>query len=425
MPSTPGDAAPVPPGADVPADPASGGTGRADEAPAGATGSDGPTGETGAATAGGADADRRPTRRRVLRTLVNGGAALGIGATVEGLGVLRADGEATITYALVHDDGGAQSGLRPLTTTVPARWYDGLRRSFALRADLVDLDLGGLRDVFVVPGPFDAPGPRLSLTVADAGVRDQVVDSLGDLDVDLDVSVLEDLPELVRSQPSTDQVTLPSRSHDDVPGGVVCGTDDGARGSLAPACYDAEGRRWFATANHVFGEGGSQRREHAGETLFVVTDDGARRVGVVRRGYPAVDVVRAGPVGDARPTSHIHGVGAVGGQFTRFGLALLRARGRRLRKVGGFSGRTRGHIEGIDGVTCYAGIVCKRGQLKWGDESVIVDGDSGSVNYHPDPGDPDTVLVGGFNNARTWWPGANFAWGTAAHHLTRVHGLHF
>jgi hypothetical protein len=53
------------------------------------------------------------------------------------------------------------------------------------------------------------------------------------------------------------------------------------------------------------------------------------------------------------------------------------------------------------------------------------DGDSGSVNYHPDPKTTNGVLIGGFNDARTWWPGDTYVWGTAAYQLRRRYGYHF
>lgn len=85
-----------------------------------------------------------------------------------------------------------------------------------------------------------------------------------------------------------------------------------------------------------------------------------------------------------------------------------------------------GQITGIGGITCYAGGGYRDGQLKWGSEDTVTDGDSGSVSFHPDPERPDEqVLVAGLDNARTWWPGANYTWGTAASHVCDRHGLSF
>ncbi|PSP62758.1 hypothetical protein BRC77_08975 [Halobacteriales archaeon QH_8_64_26] len=44
-----------------------------------------------------------------------------------------------------------------------------------------------------------------------------------------------------------------------------------------------------------------------------------------------------------------------------------------------------------------------------GQSFTIGDGDSGSVDYHPDPErSSEGVLVGGFNDARAWWSGEEY-----------------
>lgn len=70
------------------------------------------------------------------------------------------------------------------------------------------------------------------------------------------------------------------------------------------------------------------------------------------------------------------------------GLADLMASGQDLHKFGALSGHTQGPIHGVDRSTCYIGEVYKPGQLKWGDERTITDGDSGSINYTLDPEHP-------------------------------------
>jgi hypothetical protein len=214
----------------------------------------------------------------------------------------------------------------------------------------------------------------------------------------------------------------------EVPGGVVCKANDNF-GTLTPALFDAEsGSRFFATSNHVFGAAGTKETEHRGAPLALLHEDEPHQIGTVKRGYPEADLVQATPSDDYRPSSEIERASPlrVIGQFTKMGLADLSARGKSLKKVGALSDETAGQIKGIDGVTCYTGEICKPGQLKWGGEKDLVDGDSGSVNFRADPENPDEyLLVGGINNARTWWPGANFAWGTAAHHLYDAYGAHF
>ena len=370
---------------------------------------------------------RRVDRRRVLRTLVNTGFGVGIGATLERGGVLGDDGgQVTVVYALARPDGGT-GGLEARETQVPTEWYDQLARTVQFREELAASDLSGVYDLFVVPGSFDSPASSLSVTVADDPTVDRLVEQVRDFDLELDVSVLDSLPSGDRRGPTpAEPVRVPDVDQGTLPGGVLCSTP-ASRGTLAPRLYDyATGSEWFATSNHVYGASGTKRTEHAGEPLFVHGVDGKRTVGTVARGYPNEDVVRVAPVDEVRPASAIYDGASVVGQFTQFGLALLRALEEPLEKVGAYSGHTRGQVEGIAGVTCYVGDVCKTGQLKWGDESAMTDGDSGSVNYQSDPfGEGDGVLVGGINNARTWWPGANYAWGTAAYHLADARGLHF
>jgi hypothetical protein len=209
---------------------------------------------------------------------------------------------------------------------------------------------------------------------------------------------------------------------DDIPGSVPIASEE-LFGTLAPAMRDpSDGSRYFATANHVFG--GADNR---GDPLYLL-DGGRTEIGSVRSGYPKSDLVCARPEDGYEPLSRIRkeSSGRVLGQFTEAGLADLKAAGEPLEKVGAKTGHSEGKIQAVDGFTCAYGAICKQGQLKWGEESGFDDGDSGSVNYHADPDDPEAgVLVGGFNNARTWWPGEDYIWGTAAHHITEKHGFTF
>jgi hypothetical protein len=207
-----------------------------------------------------------------------------------------------------------------------------------------------------------------------------------------------------------------------VPGSVPIASD-GLYGTLAPAMRDpTDGSRYFATANHVFGGTGNQ-----GEPLYLLDGD-RTEIGTVQSGYPKSDMVCVRPDEGYEPLSRIReeSPSRVLGQFTEAGLADLKAAGEPLEKIGAKTGHTKGKIQAVDGFTCAYGAICKQGQLKWGEQSGFDDGDSGSVNYHADPDDPDAgVLVGGFNNARTWWPGEDYIWGTAAHHITKKHGFTF
>lgn len=370
----------------------------------------------------GADGDRRQFLRRVA-TLGTGTAA----ATLLASGTSRTGGEGSeeVVYAHARPSPGT-TALEPRTTEVPARWLAEVRRTFAAREELAELGIPEVRLIAVAPGGFGEASTSLSVGVAQASVGERIADVLSGVDVVAEVLGERLVPDRGPDRPDPDQV-VDAVGDRTVPGGVLCAAPD-ALGTLAPAVYDADGDPFFATSNHLYGAGGTKRRRHRGESLSVVAERARAAIGRVRRGYPNEDVVQVDPHNGYVPRPRIASPGrpTVVGQFTRIGLAVLKARGRRLRKVGAFSGHTTGEVVGVDGVTCYVGDVCKDGQLLWGEESAITDGDSGSVAYHPDPEGPDDhVLVAGFNGGRTWWPGADYVWGTAAYHLRERFGWHF
>jgi len=365
------------------------------------------------------------SRRRLLRT----GVTLGAGAAlVFGVGAdyATSDDLGTITYAMARRPPDGDT-LVARTREVPAAWHQQLRMAFEAQSRIREAGLSPLVGSFVVPGTYDRPEASLSVDATD----ENVADSLGELveDVAIDLNVVDEFsPQAETDSDPSEAYQLPDPVPDEVPGGVVC---RGSRrfGTLTPALFDAQaGDRYFATSNHLYGAAGARETEHRGEPLVIPHADGASHVGDVARGYPTADVVRVEPVDGYTPIAAIDRTSAsrVVGQFTRSGLADLMAREKELAKVGALSDRTTGPIKGVDGVTCYTGTACKPGQLKWGDEGTLTNGDSGSVNFRPDPRHPDdSLLVGGINNARTWWPGADYAWGTAGHRLLDAFGLHF
>lgn len=376
---------------------------------------------------------RATTRRGFVRAAVNLGVAGGLARTLES-GALdaAADGDVPVVYAYARDDPADPSSLDPRVTWVPGDWYASMESAFELRHAILDAGLDGLLGTFVVPGTYDETTASVAVDGTDEAVRDRVREVAADADVDAtpDVSVrVRDPPSPPdRDDPDNRRGETPESS---VPGGVYCGSPSSG-GTLAPAMYASEGpgepTAYFATSNHLYSPGGTGTTEHAGEPLYLHAREDDPRIGVVDRGYPNEDVVRVRPVDGYRPVSRIAGAepSVVAGQFTRWGLADLRAREEPLTKIGALGGRTTGQIQGVAGITYYVGDVPKDGQLKWGGEDSMTDGDSGSVAYHPDPDAPDEqLLVAGFNNARTWWPGENYTWGTAAYHVHERYGLHF
>ena len=379
------------------------------------------------ATSGDEESTPRLDRRTLLRTGLNTGVAAGV---VWGLGAANYASSAdlgTITYALARPDPDATDTLERRTKDVPVAWHESLRLAFDAQQAIQDTGLEPLVSSFVVPGSYDRPQASVSVHATEESVVGQLEDAVPDVPVD--VTIVDELPP--RPEPNPDHGSayqVADLDPERVPGGVLCDTNYGS-GTLTPALFDAEtGDRFFATSNHVYADEGTKEDEHRSEPLLVVHDDAGFQIGSVVQGYPLADLVQVEPVDAYRPAAEIERASPsrVIGQYTRLGLADLMARERSLEKVGAVSDRTSGDIKGVNAMTCYSGAVCKPGQLIWGDEEDLTDGDSGSVNFHPDPENPEEyVLVGGINNARTWWPGSNFTWGTAAYHLLEEYGLHF
>ncbi|PSQ24985.1 hypothetical protein BRD01_02910 [Halobacteriales archaeon QS_8_65_32] len=334
---------------------------------------------------------------------------------------------------------GYRRSLNARTKTVPAGWYRQVTAAFEASRRL-QRAVTGVVGSFVRAGGYDEPAAvRLDVRTEQARRRasDLFADVLrelstsvdGSVDIDLDVETTGGWPPRGGSgdddgDPAFRRVERPTDGR--VSGGVACATDSGI-GTLAPAMYDRDGEPFFATANHVFGARGTKRYAHFGQELSLRHENGETAIGTVARGNPETDLVRVRPSNGYAPHSGIRArpPAPVTGQFTQIGLADFQARNEPLTVMGARSGQRTGTIDGENGITSYYGDIPKRGQLKWGGRFTMSDGDSGSVNYHPDPKTTNGVLIGGFNDARTWWPGDTYVWGTAAYQLRRRYGYHF
>lgn len=355
-------------------------------------------------------------RRRFMDTLRN----LGFGAlsvsflTADDVRAASRD-EVPVVYGFGRDDDGE---LSPQRKTVPADWYDDFRGALAAHRRLDVFDYDGVANSAVEPGEYAGANAAIHVEVTDEEAHGAVPEQIDRVPVEV-----RRVESREREQAPADAPGSPPTLAKGIPGGVAIASDD-LYGTLAPALRrPTDGTLYFATSNHVF-DGKHER----GNALYITTKSGKRRIGTVYEGFPRSDVVCVRPSDGYWPLHSIRNRSdiEVRGQFTKAGLADLKAAGEKLEKVGMRSGHSTGTIQAIDGITCAYGVICKRGQLKWGKESDFTDGDSGSVNYAPDPENPDNgVLVGGLNNARTWWPGENYIWGTAAYRITEQHGYTF
>ncbi|MDQ2051444.1 hypothetical protein RBH26_13250 [Natronolimnohabitans sp. A-GB9] len=365
-------------------------------------------------------------RREFLRTLVTGGYALGV-ASVLGVDDFLAadDGEVPIVTALVRSDPDDPWSIEERIRYVPAEWYAAVEKALEINELLARRAFTGYLGSAVVPGSYDNTTASVSIgisTNADS-IRETIDDVFENVSIDtetiIDVEDIEDGPDDIEPR------FVDSSATDDVPSGVACETP-GSIATLGPAMYDPEnGREYFVTAEHAF-EGGAE--PSVDRLSLPVEDDDTIELGVVERAHPVEDVVAVAPNGTIEPSNTIDTPTPtrVRGQYTRLGLADLVARDEELEKVGAVTGHTTGQIQGIDAVTCFTDEFCRYGQIRWGGEMDLTDGDSGSVSFHPDPEGADgDVLVAGFNNARTWWPGQSYVWGVGAYRVTEEYGYHF
>ena len=382
--------------------------------------------------------EHRVSRRGALRAVASAGYVGGV-ANYLGVGDFLAadDKEVSVVTALVRTDPTNPWSIERRTKTVPGQWYQAVTKAFELNELLARSRITGYLGSAVVPGSYDEGGARLTVQLTSDMSVGEVKSNLDTVlgGISLDAETLESLEEMIefeqvgeiggfadRSPPEPrflDHVT------DRIPGGIACETAD-SLATLGPALYHpSERRQFFVTAEHAFRNpdalGGDQLE-------LPLEHGGAIPLGSIASAYVREDVVSVTPTEGYTPESAIAGPERVSirGQFTRFGLADLVARNQPLEKVGAMTGHTTGPIQGIDAVNCLTGNGCLPGQIRWGDETDLTDGDSGSVCYHPDPEAPDDgVLVAGFNNARTWWPGQSYIWGVAAYRLTDRYGYHF
>ncbi len=365
-------------------------------------------------------------RREFVRTLVTGGYAVGMAHLLGVEDFLAADdGQVPVVTALVRSDPDDPWSLEERVRDVPAEWYAAVEKAIELNDRLSRTAFTGYLGSAVVPGSYGSGSATVSIGVSkDAG---SIRDAIGDLaaGVSLDVQTIVDVEEVEDGADFYQPRMIESLSDDRVPAGVACETPS-SLATLGPALFHPDERQqYFVTAEHAFeGETGANG---VPLSLPLSTDDPVE-LGAVAYDHPIEDVAAVEPEGELVPSTWIDAPEPVQvrGQLTRWGLADLIARDERLEKVGALTGHTSGRVQGLDAVTCFTDEFCRRGQIRWGGEMDLTDGDSGSVSYHADPeGDGDDVLVAGFNNARTWWPGQSYVWGVAAYRITEQYGYHF
>ncbi|ELZ00020.1 hypothetical protein [Natrialba asiatica] len=375
-------------------------------------------------------------RREFIRTLATGGYAIGVAQFLGVDDFLSAgDGEVPVVTALVREDPDDPWSLTERTRYVPAEWYAAVKKAFELNELLARVAFTGYLGSAVVPGSYENGTAAVSVGISRdwVSLREFIERLIAGFPVDIetifegddfDDEGIDDLDDLEGGADSFEPRLVEQAHSGYAPSGVACETAT-SLATLGPALYHPETEQsLFVTANHAF-KSASEDETHL--TLPVEGGDPVA-IGTLSATHPVLDLATVEPTSELEPTSLIDSPSPlrVRGQYTRFGLADLMARGERLEKVGAMTGHTTGAIQGIDAVTCFTEAFCRRGQIRWGGEMDLTDGDSGSVSFHEDPdGEDGDVLIAGFNNARTWWPGQSYVWGVSAYKMTERHGYHF
>ncbi|SFS72825.1 hypothetical protein [Halostagnicola kamekurae] len=372
-------------------------------------------------------------RREFVRTLASAGYAVGMAQLLGVDDFLETDdGDVPVVTALARDRTDDPFSLEKRTRTVPAEWYAAVEKAFEVNEILASSRVMGYLGSAVVPGDYRSGTASVTIGVTgDSGFIGDLIGTVSDsLGLEIERFEDEEFETFEEFRDGADRsIRQPRLARDaangTAPGGVTCETDS-TMATLGPAMYDPEsGSSFFVTAEHAFDDEATV----VGEALTLPTEtEESFDLGTVRFDHPIADIVAVEPSGRLDPINRIDTSppSTITGQYTRWGLADLLARGEPLEKVGAMTGHTTGEIQGIDAVTCFTDNFCRHGQIRWGSEMDLIDGDSGSVSYHPDPEDPEeSVLVAGFNNARTWWPGQSYVWGVSAYRVNESLGYHF
>ena len=318
--------------------------------------------------------------------------------------------EVPITYALARDDDGT---VNARTKTVPADWYNDLQHAFNVHDSRSFLAISGVMASWVVPGEYGGQNASIDVDILDEEARGKIPEHVDG--VPINVNKVEGFS--VGKCNTSDEGDL-------VPGGVKCTNGNGSYATHSGRLIDdSNGDEYFATAGHLFDN-------NTGGSLYH-PNDLESRIGKVTDAFCYSDLAIAEPRNGHTPAGRIKRVNSgepdtVGAIYTKSGLSDLKSNNEPLEKVGVRTCHTQGQIQAVDGSTCAYGCTCKSGQLKWGSESDFNNGDSGSLNFHPSAQYPnERVVIGGMNNAVTWWAGEDYVWGTAAHHIYDKHNLIF
>lgn len=373
----------------------------------------------------------RADRRRVLRLIGATGISSGIaGEKLIGNAYGQRSSETEIIYAYRHKDiGSPEQGIEPVKKSVPSGWWNNLTRAFDTKEQKQRdwFSREGVFRVGVSPGEAGGENTRIIVTIDEkhaGNTRGEIPERKNGIPIE---TRTRDKNKGEKLENCSDKLNHNTSDHGGfIPGGMLCeGSDSSgsqACGTLAPKIVEEDGYdAWFVTANHLYG---GQGNDHKGEPLYHPDEQVGDAVGTVYQGHCYDDFIRITPNLDHYPESIIEGANpdTVSGQFTKGGLSDLKRQNIALEKIGCATGHSSGAIKEVDETTFNYGCMPKDGVVTWGSNSKAAPGDSGSVNYAPDPDQPnDAIMIGAFNNYRTPY----HVEGVGAYSVKSAHKLHF
>jgi len=355
-------------------------------------------------------------RRRLMQTL----ASMGFGATTAATLAVKdveaaGTGEVPITFAIRSTKSG---NYEPDVRYVPSDWYDDLQVAERQFQKTSFMEIPGVIGQTLIPGQIGGHNAKIRVEINEKAavyndttldhVRDKIPDHMGEVPVELE------------------EVGLPTKKlcydhdYDDPPTGAICGPNYDSWGTLGPPMFK-NNNSYYTCNYHVFDNYGTmsggdfnQHNQHIGN----IVDWRCHQ-----------DWVAAEPTNGFTPSRDIAGTSKqTSGHLTKDGINTIASKNESVYKRGVKTCWSGGEVIGIGDATVWDEPNCARRshQVKWGSQSDMGDGDSGSTAFHPDDRNTDVAYVACINAARTGSlePG-DFVFGTGAYRIHQTDGYWF
>ena len=356
-------------------------------------------------------------RRQLMKYLGSLGLGAATAATLTADDVRAASsGEVPITYAMHRDDEAGQ--YIPQKKSVDAAWLNSVtvahrvhdRRDFQSRPGVVGTT--------VRPGSQDGGETEVTVEIAPEAAHREG----GSID-----TVRKNLPTEVDGIPvraiEAKEPELANCYDDDPygvnpPAGVKCGDDDGNWGSLGSPMWNPDnGEFYFCTNYHVFNDPQNDQMHQEGSTAIGDVVD-----------YDCYDdfVVCEGINGYYPSTKIVDNDVWTIGWYSASGIDDLASRDEIVTKNGVRTCQTAGKVKGRGHVWVAEDTSCnaRYDQVKWGNDTDMGNGDSGSTTWNY-LGDGDAYVLN-LNAGWTYTVDMNsYVYGTGAYELFNMHGWGF